>query len=95
MWGLGIFRVVFQFENWWLEVDGFKARMEECCSSFQTEGRSDNILACKLKSLKVKLKEWNANNYGNLKIKKIELLNQLSMLEDLQELRALTEDEFL
>lgn len=42
--------------------------------------RPDYILACKLKLLKNKLKEWNASNGGNLK-KKISLLNQTSSMD--------------
>ncbi|XP_075103406.1 uncharacterized protein LOC142177993 [Nicotiana tabacum] len=67
----------FKFENWWMEIDGFKERVEGWWNSFQIHGRPDYVLACKLKYLKTKLKQWYANNYGSLKIKKIGILDQI------------------
>lgn len=64
----------FKFENWWLEVEGFTERVEGWWNSFQIEGRPDYVLAYKLKGLKTKLKQWNANNYGSLKVKKSAIL---------------------
>ncbi|WMV14273.1 hypothetical protein MTR67_007658 [Solanum verrucosum] len=60
----------FKFEIWWLEVEGFKDRVKEWWASFQVNGRPGYILAEKLKTLKVKLKEWSKVNRGNWKQRK-------------------------
>lgn len=85
----------FKFENWWMEVEGFKERMAGWWNSCEITGRPDYILAYKLKMLKVKLKEWNVLNGGSLKRKKTELLNQIQNLDLLQEQRPLNEAELL
>uniref|UniRef100_A0A0V0HCT0 Putative ovule protein n=1 Tax=Solanum chacoense TaxID=4108 RepID=A0A0V0HCT0_SOLCH len=38
----------FKFENWWMEVEGFKERVEGWWKSFEISGRPDFILARKL-----------------------------------------------
>lgn len=58
------------FENWWLEVDGFLDLVRDWWTSFAIEGRPNFILAKKLRFLKAKLKEWNAATYENLDKKK-------------------------
>ncbi|XP_070040904.1 uncharacterized protein [Nicotiana tomentosiformis] len=67
----------FRFENWWLN----------------SEGRPDYILACKLKALKGKLKEWSRSWKGNLGMQKSKLLSQLTCFAVTQQSRALTEEE--
>ncbi|KAM3252928.1 hypothetical protein P3L10_006998 [Capsicum annuum] len=48
----------FKFENWWLNQEGFVERVKNWWSEFEFYGKPDYILACKLKALKGKLKEW-------------------------------------
>lgn len=56
-------------------------------------GGPDYILACKMKTLKVKLKEWSKTVQGNLGLQKQNILNQLYELDMIQEQRCLSEDE--
>ncbi|XP_075112012.1 uncharacterized protein LOC142182049 [Nicotiana tabacum] len=56
-------------------------------------GRPDYILACKLKALKGKLKEWSKVYEGNLGLQKTKLPSQLAGFETTQQLRALTEEK--
>ncbi|XP_070016488.1 uncharacterized protein LOC142182619 [Nicotiana tabacum] len=83
----------FKFENWWLNVEGFDDRIRDWWTSFEFSGRPDYILACKLKALKGKLKEWSRVYEGNLGLQKSKLLSQLAGFETTQQLRALTEEE--
>nr|XP_009781800.1 PREDICTED: uncharacterized protein LOC104230638 isoform X1 [Nicotiana sylvestris]XP_016465708.1 PREDICTED: uncharacterized protein LOC107788542 isoform X3 [Nicotiana tabacum] len=83
----------FKFENWWLQTEGFKDRVEDCWKSFICEGRPDYILAFKLKALKAKLKEWSKTMQGNLALRKASVLNQLAELEEVHEQMSLTEEE--
>uniref|UniRef100_A0A0V0HAJ5 Putative ovule protein n=1 Tax=Solanum chacoense TaxID=4108 RepID=A0A0V0HAJ5_SOLCH len=59
-------RSYFKFENWWLQIEGFLDRVKEWWTSFDCEGRTDFILAFKLKALKIKLREWSKSAQGNL-----------------------------
>ncbi|WMV23105.1 hypothetical protein MTR67_016490 [Solanum verrucosum] len=83
----------FKFENWWLESEGFIDRVREWWSSFNFTGKPDYRLACKLKSLKTKLKEWRNGEEGNLGIQRKKLLEQLADLEAEREDRILTNEE--
>nr|XP_009608246.1 uncharacterized protein LOC104102270 [Nicotiana tomentosiformis] len=83
----------FKFDNWWLNTKGFIDRIKEWWTSFEFSGRPNFILACKMKSLKGKLKEWSRSSQGNLGLQKTNMLNQLAMLDSTLEYRALTEEE--
>lgn len=61
--------------------------------SFEVDGRQDCILASKLKALKGKLKEWNLTKHGNLEVNTINILNQISELDLIQEYMCLNEEE--
>lgn len=83
----------FKFENWWLLTEGFKDRIKNWWDSFSCVGRSDYVLALKLKALKEKLKEWSKSIQGNLDMQKLNILGQLAELEEIQELRILNDEE--
>ncbi|WMV20014.1 hypothetical protein MTR67_013399 [Solanum verrucosum] len=85
----------FKFEKWWLNVEGFRDKVNEWWGSFNVTGSLDFILASKLSFLKKKLKEWSKENRGNWRVRKEHLLEQIGRLEDIQEHRALTDDEQL
>ncbi|XP_047263773.1 uncharacterized protein LOC124896275 [Capsicum annuum] len=53
----------------------------------------DFILAYKLKDLNAKLRNWSKTLQGNLEMQKLDTLSQLSKLEEIQDLRNLTEEE--
>ncbi|WMV51457.1 hypothetical protein MTR67_044842 [Solanum verrucosum] len=83
----------FKFKNWWLQTENFKERVKGWWDSEIFVGRPDDILACKMKALKVKLKEWSKTVQGNLGLQKQNILNQLYELDMIQEQRCLSEDE--
>lgn len=83
----------FKFDNWWLDTEGFIDRIKEWWTSFEFSGKPNYILACKLKTLKGKLKEWSRSNQGNLGMQKANLLSQRIALDSLQDATALTEEE--
>ncbi|KAG5575541.1 hypothetical protein H5410_055675 [Solanum commersonii] len=83
----------FKFENWWLQTENFNERIKGWWDSEIFMGRPDYILACKLKSLKVKLKEWSKTAQGNLGLQKQNILNQLYDLDVIQDHRCLSDDE--
>ncbi|KAG5590941.1 hypothetical protein H5410_041455 [Solanum commersonii] len=59
----------------------------------QILGKPDYVLACKLKALKHKLKEWSKEESGNLGLQRKKLLEQLAEMDMERENRVLTEEE--
>ena len=84
----------FRFENMWLKTDGFKERVKEWWDSYIFYGTPSYIMACKLKALKVDLKKWNEEVFGNVGLKKKKkLMAELEELDALADLRHLTGEE--
>uniref|UniRef100_A0A2N9IF49 CCHC-type domain-containing protein n=1 Tax=Fagus sylvatica TaxID=28930 RepID=A0A2N9IF49_FAGSY len=83
----------FRFENMWLKADGFKERVKEWWDSYIFYGTPSYIMACKLKALKVDLKKWNEEVFGNVGVKKNKLMSELEELDALADLRHLTGEE--
>ena len=83
----------FRFENMWLKVDGFVDRVREWWTSYSFPGSPSHILASKLKVLKMDLKQWNVNEFGNVHFKHQKLLHSLHELETSGERRVLSEVE--
>jgi hypothetical protein len=64
----------FKFENMWLKSDGFVGQVQRWWESYDFQGLPSYVLAHKLKALKVDLKIWNAEVFGDVGKKKNELL---------------------
>uniref|UniRef100_A0A2N9G4U0 Reverse transcriptase domain-containing protein n=1 Tax=Fagus sylvatica TaxID=28930 RepID=A0A2N9G4U0_FAGSY len=88
-WG----RRLFRFENMWLKAEGFLEKVGNWWTSYQFDGSSSYILAKKLKSLKLDLKKWNEEEFGNVSIKKARLFQEMQSLESIEEVRVLMEEE--
>ncbi|KAG5591959.1 hypothetical protein H5410_042473 [Solanum commersonii] len=58
----------FKFENWWFRVEGLIDTVRDWWSSFNFTGKPDFILACKLRALKIKLKEYRKGEEGKGKL---------------------------
>ncbi|KAG5593808.1 hypothetical protein H5410_035040, partial [Solanum commersonii] len=54
---------------------------KEWDDSFSKIKQPDYILGCKLKALKSKLKKWSNTSLGNLRIQKLQILNELAILD--------------
>jgi hypothetical protein len=83
----------FRFENMWLKVEGFVDRVRGWWVLYSFPGSPSHILASKLKALKMDLKKWNINEFGNIHFKYQKLLHSLHELESLGERRVLSEVE--
>jgi endonuclease/exonuclease/phosphatase family metal-dependent hydrolase len=83
----------FRFENMWLKADGFKEKVKEWWDSYIFYGTPGYIMACKLKALKVDLKKWNEEVFGNVGVKKNKLMSELVELDAMADLKHLTGDE--
>jgi hypothetical protein len=83
----------FKFENMWLKSVGFVEQVQRWWESYVFQGLLSFVLASKLKALKVDLKIWNAEVFGDVGKKKKELLEGIKELECFEEARGLVEEE--
>jgi exonuclease III len=75
----------FFFENMWLKVDGFVNRIKAWWDSYVFQGSPSFILANKLKALKMDLKRWNREEFGNIGQKKNNLMHSLHLPDTIAE----------
>jgi len=81
----------FKFENMWLKSDGFVEQVQRWWETYEFHGFPSYVLANKLKALKVDLKKWNVDVFGDVGKKKNELLEGIRELECIDE--ELVEEE--
>jgi len=86
-------RGLFKFENTCLHAKGFEEQVKRWCGSYIYEGTSSYVFARKLKALKVDLKKWNKEVFGNVGVQKNEMEKGLSELDMIAEERPLSEEE--
>jgi hypothetical protein len=84
----------FHFENMWLKADGFKERVKRWWDAYIFQGTPSFIVACKLKALKTDLKKWNEEVFGNMGVRKNQLMFDLNEMDAVAELRPLTGEEY-
>ncbi len=85
----------FRFEIMWLKAEGFGEMVKGWWESYQYEGTPSFILAKKLKALKLDLKKWNEEVFGNVGYKRQQLMIQLDQLDVIAEDRPLSVEENL
>ena len=86
-------RCAFKFENMWLKAEGFVERVQQWWNGYCFVGSPSFILAKKLKVLKVDLKKWNREEFGDLAFRKISLLSELLGIDAIEEVRCLSNEE--
>lgn len=84
-----------KFENMWLQLEGFVEQVKTWCGSYNYSGSPSYVLAQKLKALKLELKKWNEEVFGNVGKLKKEMVEGFCELDMIAEERSLTEDERL
>jgi hypothetical protein len=80
----------FKFENMWLQEDGLVDRVRLWWASYSFQGSPSFVLTKKLKALKIDLKSWNDQVFGN-----VDCLDDLRSLDRLEEERGLASEEIL
>ena len=85
----------FRFEIMWLKAEDFGEMVKGWWESYHYEGTRSFILAKKLKALKLDLKKWNEEVFGNVGYKRQQLMIQLNQLDVNAEDRPLSVEENL
>ncbi|MCH85190.1 LINE-1 reverse transcriptase like, partial [Trifolium medium] len=85
----------FRFNNFWLNNKSFHKVVEDAWNSFQVSGWKSFVLKEKLKLLKVVLKQWNKEVYGNVDYKIEKTTEEIEVLEVKCENVGLEEAELL
>jgi hypothetical protein len=83
----------FKFENMWIKKEGFGALVKQWWDCYHFQGSPSFIVACKIKALKMDLKKWNEEVFGNIDSNKSKLLDDLRELDAIEEVRALESEE--
>jgi hypothetical protein len=85
----------FKLENMWLKVEGLVALVKQWWDSYVFLGTPSYVLAHKLKALKLDLKRWNEEVFGNTERNKRILIEDLQVFDRHEESRALNEEELI
>ena len=83
----------FKFENMWLRHKAFTGNVRQWWGSYDFQGSPSFILASKLKVLKEDIKKWNRESFGDVHIKKLELMKELQVLESKENQWLFTGDD--
>ncbi|XP_057419451.1 uncharacterized protein LOC130713677 [Lotus japonicus] len=88
-WGLKPFRVL----NCWLEHPGFSGLVEKTLAENQVVGWGAFVLKEKLKRLKLKLKDWNKEVFGDLRTRRNGVVQKINELDQKEEVMGLSIEE--
>jgi len=77
----------------WLKAKGFVERVRLWWTSYHFQGSPSFIFSQKLKALKIDLKRWNEQEFGNVEVRKNMLMEDLCALDRLDEQRGLAPEE--
>ena len=83
----------FKFENMWLQHQDFVGNVRNWWGGYDFQGSPSYILASKLKALKEDIKKWNKECFGDVRIKKLDLMHELQMLDGKENQGLLTAEE--
>ena len=65
----------------WLKAEGFVDKVRGWWEAYVFEGSSSYVMASKLKALKLDLKQWNAQEFGNIAYQQQGILHSLHVID--------------
>ncbi|XP_039137390.1 uncharacterized protein LOC120274917 [Dioscorea cayenensis subsp. rotundata] len=83
----------FRFELAWTTTEGFQELISQWWNSTTPVGCGAFIMAKKVSSLREQLRHWAKFSFGSIKLKKLELLQEIDKLDVMKESRCLTPQE--
>lgn len=69
--------IPFRYENMWLKNKSFNDLKRDWWWSLRFQGTSSFVVAKKLKALKLNLKRWNREVFGNVEVQKMQALKKI------------------
>ncbi|XP_039145636.1 uncharacterized protein LOC120282866 [Dioscorea cayenensis subsp. rotundata] len=75
----------FRFELTWTTVDGFASLVSQWWASCNPQGCGAFVIAKKLQVLRDKLRVWSKESFGSIKLRKLDLLQELEILDIIKE----------
>ena len=85
----------FRFENMWLGYDGFSDIIDQWWGEARVNGYASYAIANKLKYIKVKLKIWKREVFGDIRTKKFVSRSIINSLDAKEESDGLSRDELI
>ena len=79
----------FRFENMCLKADGFSDLIRKWWEEEEVEGFASYVLARKLKVIKERLKEWNKEVFGDIRVRKFNLMGSINAIDEKEEVVVL------
>ena len=86
-------RIPFKFENMWLEVELFRDLIKRWWEEARVEAYASFVVAKKLKVIKAEIKKWNREVFGDIKIRKYNLMDSINQLDFKEETSGLSNEE--
>ena len=77
----------------WFKGEGFTDRVKQWWDLYHVSGSPSSMLVQKLKLLKLDLKRWNVEVFGDVNAKKNEVLSRIQDLDMVEEQRILSSEE--
>jgi hypothetical protein len=84
----------FQFETWWLQTQGFRATVQQTWAILMHSANRARVLLIKLARLAKALKRWSRAQLASLRQQSMEASQTVLQLDQIQEARQLTTNEF-
>ena len=77
----------------WLEVEGSRDLIKRRWEEARVEGYASFVVAKKLKVIKAEIKKWNREVFGDIKIRKYNLMDSINQLDVKEETSSLSDEE--
>ena len=74
----------FRFENMWLEHRDFKHKFKNWWEEVEAQGWEGYKFMSKLQGVKNKVKEWNKEAFGDIRLEKCAILKRVKTLDELE-----------
>ncbi|XP_039129007.1 uncharacterized protein LOC120265183 [Dioscorea cayenensis subsp. rotundata] len=83
----------FRFEKVWFMADGFREMIQKWWEDLAPTGFGAFVISKKLAGLRKRLRVWAKESFGSIKLKKLNLLQELESLDIIKESRCLLPNE--
>lgn len=83
----------FRLELVWYTVEGFREMVQKWWKEMTPVGCGAYVISKKLAGLRDRLRVWAKESFGSIKLKKLDLLQEVERLDIIKESRCLSSDE--